>query len=640
MADAFIGLIVKVLLHNGTTLRGMVSRVDQHTQFLTLLDVVVDIPGCRSQSIPTYEVPGSDIKDLNILKEKAVSDTHTPQLHHPQPVSHTLPLYMVDPAIVSYSQNTASENAQQKQSTIEHSKSFSRDLNNTIQTSFPPPPSSLSKTQLTNVGDSDVDVTPKFKTLPGGILPAKTSTIGTPEVLDFERLTDAANKMTLNSGEEETMRNGQDWKLLKKKGRNYQQYKSPASSPAKRSGNRRRQMVYEWGGDVNEFKEEEFDFQGNLDLFDKEKVFAEIRQLDETAPETLLVNLNRNPDRAQILANGVDLHHVTKLAPHENVLEDARVYHKEATTEEDMESDDSWTAPIKKKKHQQQQQQQGAWLKRKAARIRTVSDGVICPVVTAVQMVEVERICATETGPSEAGMIENAGRSAAQMALQALGGSRRIQANNHNAAPLVIVLAGNNKTGAYSLCCARHLANRGVQVVVCLVGRESEWGKTLNYQRRILASTDAKIVHTLAELPRERNTPVDLIIDALLGYQFTSLDLPDDERNRRLVRELIGWANRNKAPVMSLDVPSGANALELEDEDEIEDGDGDEDGACIKAKWTLCLGAPKTGCRGRSMTGEIFLGDIGIPRCCWRKVGVKGWNIPWGAEYVVGLEYE
>ena len=41
---------------------------------------------------------------------------------------------------------------------------------------------------------------------------------------------------------------------------------------------RGRRQIHEWAGvDVNDFKSEEFDFQGNLDLFDKEKVFAEIR---------------------------------------------------------------------------------------------------------------------------------------------------------------------------------------------------------------------------------------------------------------------------------------------------------------------------------------------------------------------------
>jgi hypothetical protein len=36
--------------------------------------------------------------------------------------------------------------------------------------------------------------------------------------------------------------------------------------------------IHAWaGGDVNDFKEEEFDFQANLDMFDKAKVFAEIK---------------------------------------------------------------------------------------------------------------------------------------------------------------------------------------------------------------------------------------------------------------------------------------------------------------------------------------------------------------------------
>ncbi|RUP48462.1 hypothetical protein BC936DRAFT_144531 [Jimgerdemannia flammicorona] len=59
----------------------------------------------------------------------------------------------------------------------------------------------------------------------------------------------------------------------------------------------------------------------------------------------------------------------------------------------------------------------------------------------------------------------------------------------------------------------------------------------------------------------------------------------------------------------------------------------------IHPKWTLCLGAPKTGCRSRAITGELFLTDIGVPRQCWRRVGVKGWGMPWGSEFLVGLEY-
>jgi hypothetical protein len=48
---------------------------------------------------------------------------------------------------------------------------------------------------------------------------------------------------------------------------------------------------------VNEYSED-FDFQASLSNFDKKKVFEELREMDETLPEHLLVNLNlRNPDK-------------------------------------------------------------------------------------------------------------------------------------------------------------------------------------------------------------------------------------------------------------------------------------------------------------------------------------------------------
>jgi hypothetical protein len=46
---------------------------------------------------------------------------------------------------------------------------------------------------------------------------------------------------------------------------------------------------------------------------------------------------------------------------------------------------------------------------------------------------------------------------------------------NHNPPPLVVVLAGNNRTGAYSLSAGRWLSIRGIRVlgVIC-AGEEEE----------------------------------------------------------------------------------------------------------------------------------------------------------------------
>lgn len=118
-------------------------------------------------------------------------------------------------------------------------------------------------------------------------------------------------------------------------------------------------------------------------------------------------------------------------------------------------------------------------------------------------------------------------------------------------------------------------------------------------------------------------------MDGMLGYQYTVREIVD-ACERETVCDLMDWANDNKAPVLSLDMPSGVDGTT---------GHGDKTKFCVRPKWTLCLGAPKAGCKSRSTTGELFLTDLGIPRVCWKKAGVKGWGMPWGADFLVGLEY-
>lgn len=150
-------------------------------------------------------------------------------------------------------------------------------------------------------------------------------------------------------------------------------------------------------------------------------------------------------------------------------------------------------------------------------------------------------------------------------------------------------------------------------------------------QTRGFLATGGEMLHTIAELPQAASTPVDIIVDGLLGYQFTVRDLVDSYE-RETVCDLMDWANDNKAPVLSLDMPSGVDGTTGEKTDK-----GHK--FCIRPKWTLCLGAPKTGCRSRAITGELFMTDLGIPRACWKRAGVKGWTMPWGADFLVGLEY-
>jgi NAD(P)H-hydrate epimerase len=86
--------------------------------------------------------------------------------------------------------------------------------------------------------------------------------------------------------------------------------------------------------------------------------------------------------------------------------------------------------------------------------------GIFVPTVTTERMREVDRIAIEETGPNLYQMMENAGRNLALLAIELLG-------PNWSAAK-VSVLAGNGGNGGGGICAARHLANQGCAVYLCL----------------------------------------------------------------------------------------------------------------------------------------------------------------------------
>lgn len=96
-----------------------------------------------------------------------------------------------------------------------------------------------------------------------------------------------------------------------------------------------------------------------------------------------------------------------------------------------------------------------------------------CPVVSPLQMLDVEAISERELGLTDDMMTENAGRGIAQVAIQVFGKSR-LHIGNHNSLPVVLVFAGNNKSGARAAAAARHLKNHHVRVLMCVLGLERE----------------------------------------------------------------------------------------------------------------------------------------------------------------------
>lgn len=280
--------------------------------------------------------------------------------------------------------------------------------------------------------------------------------------------------------------------------------------------------------------------------------------------------------------------------------------------------------------------------------------------VTHLQMLNLENIAHNEVGLTEDLMAENAGRSIAEVALTALD-DPAIKLRNAAASPpsasTIVVLAGNNKSGTRAISAARHLRNRGVNVLICVVGieRERELVEEVRRQVRLfrnfggLVCSKAQLFDHLnksaSTLDASSQAPVTLIVDALLGLSISFEELRKSDQ--ATTYELMEWANRNEAFVMAIDIPSG-----------IEPTKGTVnviDGAklYVHPRYVVALGAPKQGLLKAVENGQnagdlvvdeddwkFYLADIGLGASIWRKAATKlRRGIDFDAKWVLQMKY-
>jgi NAD(P)H-hydrate epimerase len=219
-------------------------------------------------------------------------------------------------------------------------------------------------------------------------------------------------------------------------------------------------------------------------------------------------------------------------------------------------------------------------------------------------MREVDRIAIEQTGPNLLQMMANAGRNLAEMALERLGTDWQ--------KARVVVLAGSGGNEGGGITAARHLANRGVRVELCLAIPDN-LSQVAAWQRRVFQSTSGKEVGFRDLDP----APPHLILDPLIGYGLRSAP-------QGIFAELIRWANGTRAPIISLDVPSGLDSTT-----------GATPGEFIRPSWTMTLALPKSGL-ARGDVGDLILADIGIPDETYRRLGVS-YVSPFGARFRVAL---
>lgn len=217
------------------------------------------------------------------------------------------------------------------------------------------------------------------------------------------------------------------------------------------------------------------------------------------------------------------------------------------------------------------------------------------PKLSTDQMREVDWLMVNEYRITLLQMIENAGRNLARLA-QARFFPEDIKSKE------ITVLAGSGGNGGGALVSARHLCTIGAKVNVAIAKQKSEISSTALHQLEILENLGVLCLH--ADEIQNYPTP-DLIIDGVIGYS-----LYGDPHG--CAAELIDWANIQKSPILSLDIPSG-----------LESTTGRMRTPVIHATATLTLALPKKGLfknNLRNIIGELYLANIGVPATLYKKL--------------------
>ncbi|XP_020709599.1 enhancer of mRNA-decapping protein 3 [Athalia rosae] len=180
-----------------------------------------------------------------------------------------------------------------------------------------------------------------------------------------------------------------------------------------------------FGTPVDKSMEQDFDFEKNLALFNKEAVWQEINSLK---PDIVRQSENNRGS-------------VPKYRHDENVIESEPTAFRQIVV---PSADD---------------------------REYVTDDGLVIPSIT----VELHRQligAADRLGISWDRRVELLGRAGAEIILQLLGGGHRLNPNNAHQWPTVVALCGPHRSGAAGVNCARQLSSHGVKTVVYVENSE------------------------------------------------------------------------------------------------------------------------------------------------------------------------
>ncbi len=214
-------------------------------------------------------------------------------------------------------------------------------------------------------------------------------------------------------------------------------------------------------------------------------------------------------------------------------------------------------------------------------------------VLNARQMRAADRRTIDDVGIGSIVLMENAGRQVVA-ALETLVDDLPSRT--------VAILCGTGNNGGDGFVVARSLRQRGLEVVVFLIGTTADVRGDARINLDVLGRLGTPIVEIAEasawELHGSEVTGADLIVDAIVG---TGLSRPLSGLHETIVADV----NASGTTVVAIDLPSGLSADAAEPL-----------GPSLHATVTVTLGAPKVPLvlpPAEHTVGDVVIADIGIP---------------------------
>lgn len=209
-------------------------------------------------------------------------------------------------------------------------------------------------------------------------------------------------------------------------------------------------------------------------------------------------------------------------------------------------------------------------------------------IVTAGEMRAIDRATSERFGVPSLTLMENAGSAVAEHVLAHYSGAQKIT-----------IFCGKGNNGGDGFVAARRLHEAGKTVQIALLADPADLrGDAAVMFAKLPGATT--VVHSSKDLSSERvrlALPADLYLDAILGTGFKP-------PVTGLYADAIAVLNTSSAPVVAVDIPSGADA----------DAMGPQAGSMARADSIITFTAPRPAHVFSALTaGPTYVAGIGSP---------------------------